>query len=695
MGGSYLRYGATLVLSFILLSTVHRAQSSDRELLRLYTPVVDVILTSPTSVRLYFQNFDAWDADASSKGWTQHRPQIKADSNTYSIRRIGRVLHVGDLVIAGGHIITRTNGLSSAILRSTDDGRSFDVVKIGTDTLGSTDGLRMTSDGAIIFLDRVGRFWLSQDKGLTWMLTKLPAPVPPAAAREVDMVNTKMGVCVDIERKIHFTTNGWQSVIAPMASSRPIIRTQPTFLDYFNWNRELTFWNNELILIEGRDLYRTPSNDLLWQRWDTVVAFSMATDRSKIAYYTNTGRLYTATSFTDAPTLVASDVLRPQFIRLDGDAIICYRADTGPVIYRGGTSIMIRPYDVSKPIGEPAFVARYKKKPVYGVVVAYPGAEMVDLVKVGASGMWQRDTIADIGPVRSIHAVHPDSVVIGTASGALLYHVQSRSFTPWHIRQPLKEFLSSPISRFRVVVAADELDSTHVVWTEFRPVNNVFRCAELVDSSKFGVRSTLVDLRIPADEVVKLLQGVNDRADRKISAEELPLTSEIRTQLRTVLDTIFNSDAYFDTLDLYRPPPKPEVQIEDCKRVFLDASENMSQMTPDQITAALMAWRRVPKDEFSRYEIQLENRSGRFLRFTAERDDEAHLPMMCAWIGSVDGVEWMSFDRGLSKFFKDMMAPQALPPLFTIMSNDVWAFVAVGSFLDGMKTGRVHRWKTR
>ena len=54
------------------------------------------------------------------------------------------------------------------------------------------------------------------------------------------------------------------------------------------------------------------------------------------------------------------------------------------------------------------------------------------------------------------------------------------------------------------------------------PVNNVFRCAELVDSSKFGVRSTLVDLRIPAEEVVKLLQSVNERADRKISADELP-----------------------------------------------------------------------------------------------------------------------------------------------------------------------------
>lgn len=693
MGGFFVRVLSALSLLIAVYAPV-QAQWSDRELLRIYTPVVDVILTSPTSVRLYYQNFDAWDADAAKKGWTQHRPVIKADSTTYSIRRIGRVLHAGDLVIAGGHIISRSNGLSSAILRSTDDGQTFDVVKIGTDTLGSTDGLRMTSDGALIFLDRVGRFWSSGDKGLTWSLTKMPSPVPPAAAREVDMVNTKMGVCVDIERKIHFTTNGWQSVIAPMASARPIIRTQPTFLDYFNWNRELTFWNNELILIEGRDIYRTPSNDLLWQRWDSVVAFSMATDRSKIAFYTNTGRLYTASSLTEAPTLVAADVLRPQFIRLDDDAIICYRADTGPVIYRVGTATMIRPYDVNKPIGEPAFVARVKKKPVFGVVAAFPGAELVDLVRLGASGMWQRDTIADIGPVRSVHATHPDSVIINTAQGSLLYHLPSRKLTTWNIRQPLRDFLATPISRFRVIVAADELDSTHVQWTEFRLVNNVFRCAELVDSSKFGVRSTLVDLRITAEEVTKLLNNVNDRAGRKIGADELTMTDPIRQELSVILDTIFDSDAYFDTLDLYRPPPKPEIQIEDCKREFREAAEKMALLTPDQITAALMAWRRVPKDEFSRYELQFENRSGRFLKFTVENDDEAHLPLMCPWIGSVDGVEWLSYDRGLTKFFQTLMAPQALPPLFTIMSKDVWAFVAVGSYLDGLKTGRVHRWKS-
>lgn len=684
--------GCAAVCAFLFVFSSVRAVQSDRELLRLFTPVVDVIATSPTGARIYLQNFDAWEADASRPGWTNVRPVINADSNSFMIRRIGRVLHIGNIVLAGGHVVTKTGGLASAVLRSQDDGRSFDLVRIGSDTLGSADGLRMTSDGAVIFLDRVGRFWMSMDKGLTWTLTKLPAPVPPASAREVDMVNTKMGVCVDRERKIHFTTNGWMSVIAPLPSSKPIIRTQPTFLDHFNWNRDLTFWNSEMILVEGRDIFRTPSNDLLWQRWDTVLAFTMSNDRSMIAYYTTSGNLFTATSLTSAPKLVASNVLRPHFIRIDGDAVLSYHSDTGPVIYRSGTVTMLRPYDVSKPLGEPSLVARVKKKPVFGVVRVHPGSELVDLVKIGPSGMWVRDTIADIGPVRNIHANHPDSIIITTSMGVLLYHPPTKQFTPWHVNQPLKEFLSSPVSRFRVVVAADELDSTHVTWTEFRLLNGVFRCAELVDSSKFGVRSSLVDLRIPAEDVQKLLAGVNDRGDRRLSAQELTFTPEIKAEFLQVLDTLFEHDAYFDTLDVYRAPPAPIVQIEDCKRVFQQAVENMASMNADQITAALMSWRRVPKDEYSRYQLQFENRSGRFVTFTAERDDEAHLPLMSPWVGKADGFEWMSFDRGLARLFTSMMPPTAIPTMFATMSRDVWAFIAIGSYIDGVTTGRMHRW---
>jgi hypothetical protein len=30
--------------------------------------------------------------------------------------------------------------------------------------------------------------------------------------------------------------------------------------------------------------------------------------------------------------------------------------------------------------------------------------------------------------------------------------------------------------------------------------------------------------------------------------------------------------------------------------------------------------------------------------------------------------------------------------MFATMSRDVWAFIAIGSYIDGVTTGRMHRW---
>ena len=675
----------------ILTSSAH-----DRALIRTITPVVDLHRIADGSVRIYTQDFDAYNADPSRDAWIHATPSIAGDTAMYAIRRIGRVLHLGQTVLAGGHVLSVSSGQPrSAILRSTDEGASFSLVEVGTDTLASADDLRMTQDGTVFFLDRVGRLWQSGDQGATWASKQLPKPIPPGGARELDMINGTLGICVDVARDFHFTANGWQSVITPMVSKRPIVRTQPTFLDYFAWNREMTFWQNTLILREGRDIFRSPSNDLLWERWSDVLTFTVALDRSRIVWWDVRGTLWSATSFEAAPTKIAEDVFQPDLIRIDGDAVITYRSDTGPVIHRGGSRTMLRPYHPTEVLKVPSFATEGPKGTNWGVKNVLPGAVVVDILKQDKLGGWHRDTILPIGPTHTVHQIDKNTVVFGDFSNKHAYDVNTRVVSEYHVTTPLTEFVKAPVVRFRCQVAADELDSTHVKWTEFRLVDGVFRCAELVDSSRFGVRSDLVDIRIPPEEISGLLERINTSGDAGPGDAYVSITPELRAEFNRMLDTLFVYDAYFDVFDIYRPPPAPEVQANDCREFFQRMVDTIASLSPETRAAALLAWRRVPKDEFSRYEIEFQNRSGHYASFSVEREDEAHPPMITPWVGAAEGWKWHVFDRSLTDLFLKAVPSSALPDVFEDMARDPWYLAAIGSYLDGLKNGRWHRWSNR
>ena len=123
--------------------------------------------------------------------------------------------------------------------------------------------------------------------------------------------------------------------------------------------------------------------------------------------------------------------------------------------------------------------------------------------------------------------------------------------------------------------------------------------------------------------------------------------------------------------------------------------DTIAALSPETRAAALLAWRRVPKDEFSRYVIEFENRSGRFVSFSVEREDEAHPPLLTPWVGSAAGWKWHVFDKGLSQLFLKAVPGQALPAVFTNMARDTWYLAAIGSYMDGLKNGRWHRWTDR
>lgn len=684
------------IVGTCLALLVLNVRAHDRELIRTITPVVDLHRTSTGQIRLYTQDFFSYLTDPARDAWVPAPPVIVGDTSMYAVRRIGRVLKLDAVVLAGGHVISTSNGQQrSAVLRSEDEGKTFTLIEVGTDTLASADDLRQTQDGMLFFLDRVGRLWSSLDKGLSWSMTQMPKPIPPGGARELDMITRTMGICVDIGRSFYFTTNGWQSVISPMISQKPIIRTQPTFLDYFAWSRELTFWNNTLILREGRDLFRSPSNDLLWERWADVGNLTLAPDRSSMCWWTTEGTLMRATSLDAPATDVATNVLQPDLIRIDGDAVITYRPDTGPIVFQNGSRVAHRPYHATETIKTPTISTTGPKGTNWGVKNVLPGAIVVDILREDKAGVWHRDTVLPIGPTFTVRMIGKDTVVFGDFSNKHAMDLKTRRVATYEVRQPLTEFLKAPVARFRCQVAADELDSTHVKWTEFRLVDGVFRCAELVDSSRYGVRSDLVDIRIPPTVITDLLKKLHERGDAEITAADVPITAELRADFDRMLDTLFVHDAYFDVFDIYRPPPSPEVQAADCRAFFKRMVDTIPQLRPETMAAALLAWRRVPKDEFSRYEIEFENRSGRFLSFSVEREDEAHPPLMTPWVGSFAGWKWHVFDKGLTTLFLQGMPEQGLPPLFREMARDTWFLAAIGAYLDGQRNGRWHRWTDR
>lgn len=691
----------TIIIGLAILSVLWHGvtmSAHDRDLVRPLTSVVDIVSGSGQSVLMFTRSFAVYEADPVADAWTEIKPTLNVDKSEYDIGRIGGALRVGNVVIVSGHIVSRvTPKPHSALLRSTDNGRSFSVVEITADTMGTTDKIGQTIEGRLFFVDRVGRLWLSDDVGMSWRSVNFPKTIPLGTVREVDLINNNMGACIDNGRDFHFTTNGWSSSISPLESKREIRESQPSMLDYFVWDRSMYFWDNALIMVEGDHTYRSASNDLLWEPWHGVIEFAMADDRSSIAYWTNDGKLWSSKSLSAAPTLIASDVVRPDVLRIIGNRIVVYRPDTGPIFYEGGVVSRARPYHATKRISSPGeFIFDEKgDESGWGLLTAIKSAVIVDIVRQGADGEWHRDTVLPIGPIRTMRALNKDEIILGDLRRTYRYSAKTKLLSRYKVEQPLANFLKKPVARFKVRVAADELDSTHVQWAEYRLHGDNFVCTEMVDSSRFGVSSELISITIPRSEIVNILNKVNRRGDAGFDLSTISVTDDVKKRYKALVDTLFVHDAYFDVFDLYRPPPTPEVQIVDCKERFMAVTDTIGSLSKDVIENAILSFRRVPKDEFSRYEIEIENTAGRVLVFRVDHEDEAHPPLMTPWIGSGEGLRWHIYDADITDLFLRAISKKATPPLFTEMAKKEWLLVAVASYLDRIQRGRYHRWANR
>ncbi len=663
------------------------AAQQDPDLIRLPTPIVDVLITATGQVRMFSQQMDVYETTLDTRLWTKRVLAIP----DVQVRRIGRVIHVGQVVVAVGHIVM-ANGSASAVLRSTDDGQTFAPIPLGTDTLATADGCVVSEDGHLFFVDHVGRLWTSTDVGATWTSKRFPSPIPPGGVRELDMLDSRTGVCVDGIRGVHYTTSGWASVITPKPSARPILRTQPSMLNGFAWTRDLALVNNMLILHEGSDVYRTASNDLVWERWDTVMVFALAPTRKQVAFCTSTGRLFTGSASATVHTLLDSALLRPHLLRVDGSAVIAYRPDTGPIIYRNGSKHVLPLHDARASLSAPALQS---SNGLWGVHHASVDAVNVEIVRKDGKGLWLRDTIVPIGPVYALQTLGTDTVLLTTRSQLLAYVPKAGTFAPYVLATPLQAFLKHPLVRFRISIAADELDSTHLRWCEFVNVGDSLVCAELVDSSRFGVRSQLVNITFSQADVRAVLESVNKRGSSLPDVNFVELTPEVLDDYFSILDTLFSTDAYFDEFDVYKPPPSGEVQARACYDEFARVTEELEKLSATDVMFALRSFRHLPHDGYSRYVIEFQNRSGRIARFQVDRTDEAHPPMMLPWSASVDGRTWLSYDRALSTLLLRAVPAEAVPPMFSNMTRDAWFLVAIASYLDNIRFGRYHRWANR
>ncbi len=675
-----------VTLIFALAVQVLQA-GNDAALMRFTSPIIDLHTLPTGGVRMYSQQLDVYDAVPSSPTWFRKIATV----NGAKVRRVSQVLRMNNVVLAVGHILTY-DGAASVVLRSTDFGSSFTPVVVGTDTLAITDVCTATPQGQLFFVDRVGRLWMSSDLGTTWITKRWPSGITPGAAREVDMIDANTGVCVDGLRGVHFTTDAWTTLITPLVAKRPITRTQPSMINSSNWSRSLVLVQNTLYLTEATDVYRTPSSDLIWERWDSVAAMAVSADRKLMALFTIDGTLKVQKVDGSKVRILETNALPPHLLRIVGDTVIAYRPDTGPVIYAGTTRTQLRPLTTDKPIADPSFQTPNEQ---WGVLTNTVDAQLIDIVRKDGKGLWHRDTVARFGPVRSMFTKGTDTVVFNTNRAAVAYVPSSRKLVPYTVNTPLKDFLKHPIVRFRLLCAADELDSTHVRWVEYVAQGNKLVCAELVDSSNFGVKSQLITNSFTQDEIKQLLQTINEDGEELPTNDFVQLTPDVLAEYNNIVDTIFSTDAYFDPFDMYKAPPAAEDQARSCWTLFKNVVDELPKLTPEVIADAFRAYRHVPHDGHSRYVIEFQNRSGRLAVFSVDRADEAHPPLMLPWRGYCEGQTWQSFTTGLTALFSKGFPSESIPPMFAQMSRPAWYLVSIASYLDAVRYGRRHRWSNR
>lgn len=685
-----------LLLVVLFYFSIGLSAQDKRALVMEAANVVSVVPGSGKSILMVTRNFEGYTVDAHGD-WAEVPMKISEVEPRVSVRRIMRVEVVGESVLlAVGQIVVElaSGGVTSAVLRSTDGGANWRPVSVGSDTLAFADAVRRSQGDHVFFLDGVGRYWSSNDLGLTWTSKKFPKQIIPGAVLEVDMVSSLMGVCVDRLRETHFTVDGWQTLIKPIRVLAEEFPVQPLLSNQVSWSRDLFMWDNHVFLSDGRDVFYSGIDKIRWRRWDTVMCVAMSYDRSGMVYADTRGRLWKSTSFKSEPILLASNISAPSVLNINPIFVSAYSPNSGPQIMREGVFTSHRPYTKAKPITPTEQIITFKTSQWMAQKVSVEAGNVDIYYRELPSGEWHRDTVLPLGS-KEIRKHGNDTLLIGAIDYQFAMNIRTRLVTPYRAHKPLASYLKSPTAQFRVLITRDGDDSTRVQWCDYRLQGKVFRCAELVDSSRFGVRSETFFHSIPKETVDKLLADANEDGNKQPSARDISYTQADIDEYKAMLDTIFMYDACLDTLDLYRTPPHAQQHARLIKRDFARVVERIATISDDDLTSALQAWRHWPADLVSSYKIEFKNQSGNQLVMKLERNDEAHPPLLMPWVLTTNSSEWLWYSRSTAEFYRSALPEKIVPPLFVEMGRTPWLFAAVASYYDTMERGRWHRWLSR
>lgn len=690
-------YIVLLMVTFSTEFSVAQTAAPDRRpLLKVGVEIVDVAQQPSGRVWVTTRTFDVYTAMPGDRSWSRWDLRFDGLKAKLEVKRVSRLIFLSDSVgVLAGDILTYELGKPvSCVLRTTNGGSSWSTSIIAPDSLAVSDALRVTSDGMMFMLDLGGRFWTSPDMGLHWSQGKLPMSMQASDIKEMDMTSSKMGAAIDRSRTISFTTNAWQTVIPARLSARPMVRTQPNLLDRFAWTRDLVLWNDRLILTEGRDIYITPLGDLLWERWDGITSVCMSDDRQFVYYVDALGQLWQWKNGEPAGVKIADGLLTPRTMRAAHGRVVLYRPDTGPIVVDGTSKIAMRMYADKGEI-EHAVRTQRDVDTEWGIDWLEPNDLFIDIYRRKVpSGQWQRDTFTMSGKT-FFRTIGDDSLVIGEGSYATLYDGKSRTFSRYTLTKPIESFFKAPLSSFRIMIERRDGQTTTTKWCDYRLKAGQFQCNELVDSTRDGVRSVQFQRSYPRETVMQLLSGLNKDANAYPSARSVTITEEDKQQYRTMLDTIFRYDGYFDTLDMYRPPPSTDLQIASTIKTFADVVNELPTLSDEQFGRAILAFRHWPSDHDVRYMIEFTNTAGDIVFAELDRSNEVHLPLLMPWKVSYRGQAWHWYGKEMGPFFIGSLPPAYVPPMLQRMMEPRWMLLAVAASLDADRYGRIHRWYQR
>ncbi|MCX6139429.1 MAG: hypothetical protein NTX15_01100 [Candidatus Kapabacteria bacterium] len=685
-----------LFLAFLIGTWTSSAQNivpDRRPLLTIGEEVADVTQQPNGRVWVATRTFDVYTAMPGERVWKHERLEFDNLQAKLEVKRVSRIFFLTDSVgILVGNILTYEKGDPvSCVLRTTNGGRSWSTSIITNDTMALADAMRLTTDGMMFMLDHTGRLWTSLDTGVVWKQGKLPTSLMAGDAMEMDMITSKLGATIDRYRSISFTTDGWKNAIEPRVSKRPILRTQPNMLDQYLWARDFFMWNDRLIVTEGRDVYVTLMNDLVWDRWDSVASVCLSDDRMYLYYIDVKGQLWQWKTGEPIAVKVADGIVSSRLMRAAHGRIIFYRSDTGPVVVDNSGVVRMRLYAETGEFKEPTRTV-FDKDTEWGVGWNSPNELTLDVYKRQMpKGQWQRDTFLVAGKTQ-FRAVGDDSLVFGEGSSSTIYDAKKRTHSKFTLTKPIESFFRTPISSFRVSVERQSRQASKKWWCDYKLKSGSFQSTELIDSAKDGVHSEQFSMSHSREEITTLLTALNNDANAYPSPASFTFTDAEKLKYRSMLDTIFQYDVYFDTLDQYRPPPPIEIQIEACKVLFANVFADMATMSNERFGEAILSLRHRPTNRFVRYAIEFVNTSGDVLIAEMDRTNEVNLPLMMPWKVTLRGQSWHWYGRAMGPFFISSFPPGTMPPIVHQMMDPSWLLLGVAASLDYERYGRMHQW---